>query len=88
MSVIGNDLSSQVEIAKTTTGNIINFNMAETETMNISVMDLLGRSLDVDIAVEANNQSVEVNLPSDFHGTYLIIIQSSSGNIVKKFIQL
>jgi hypothetical protein len=83
---IVNNLDHEVQITQTAAGNMINFNLAKTEQTVISVMDLLGKNIIENMNVEANNQSINITLPEDFHGLYFITIQSASGKTVKKFV--
>lgn len=84
--IIANDLTDEVEIIKTETGNIIMFKMTQSENVNISVLDLLGRNIMYDINAEANNQNITISLPENFRGWYLVVVQSSNGKTVKKFV--
>lgn len=80
--------SDEVEIVKTELGNTIIFNKAQSEHIVISVVDLLGRNIFYDINAEANSQTINISLPGDFHGWYVVVVQSPNGKTVKKFIQL
>jgi hypothetical protein len=82
-----NDLSKDVQIIKNVSGNTINFNLSETESMFISTVDVLGKNILENMNVQANNQSISITLPETFHGLYFITLQSASGKTVKKFIQ-
>jgi fibronectin-binding autotransporter adhesin len=85
-TAITNNLNNEVQITQNSTGNTINFNLAKTEQAVISVMDLLGKNIIENLNVEANNQSIDITLPENFHGLYFITIQSASGKTVKKFV--
>ncbi len=80
-----NDLANQVTILQNATGNVINFNLVETENSIISVVDLLGKKIVQAINVEANNQSVSISLPENYRGMYLVVVEGASGKVVKKF---
>lgn len=67
--------------------NAIKFNFSSTQNATIEVLDLLGQHIIENIPVEVSDQTVYVTMPEDFHGCYLVNIQTSNGNIVKKFIQ-
>jgi hypothetical protein len=82
-----NDLSKDVQILKNSDGNTINFSLSETESTFISTVDVLGKNIVEHINIQANNQSITIVLPENFHGLYFITIQSASGKTVKKFIQ-
>jgi hypothetical protein len=85
-TAIVNNLANEVQILQNSTGNMINFNLSKTENTVISVMDLLGKNIIGNINVEANNQSINITLPENFHGLYFITVQSESGKTVKKFV--
>jgi hypothetical protein len=85
-TAIVNNLANEVQILQNNAGNTINFNLAKTENTLISVMDLLGKNIIENMNVEANNQSINITLPENFHGLYFITIQSASGKTVKKFV--
>lgn len=81
------DLENETQIFKTNTGNIIHFNSPRSENMSISVVDIMGRNINYDIDAKANDKEIIITLPSDFHGWYVIVVQSSTNKTVKKFIQ-
>jgi fibronectin-binding autotransporter adhesin len=82
-----NDLTKEVQILKNSNGNTINFNMSETESTNISTVDVLGKNIVESMNIQANNQNITIVLPENFHGLYFITVQSASGKTVKKFMQ-
>lgn len=82
------DQEQGIQIFKTNTGNIIHFNLVKSESMNISVVDIMGRTITYDLDAQANDQEIVVTLPPDFHGWYVVVVESSTGKTVKKFIQL
>ena len=82
------DPETEIQIFKTNTGNIIHFNSSKSESMSIAVVDIMGRNLNYDIDAEANDREIIITLSSDFHGWYVIVIQSATNKTVKKFIQL
>jgi hypothetical protein len=82
-----NDLSKDVQILKNNNGNTINFSLSETESTDISTVDVLGKNIVENMNMQANNQSIMITLPENFHGLYFITVQSASGKTVKKFIQ-
>jgi hypothetical protein len=84
-SAYTNYFADQVAISQTEAGNLIRFDMAETTNATISVMDLLGKNIVENTLVEASNQAVNITLPSEFRGMYLIVVQSAQGKVVKKF---
>lgn len=83
-----NNIASQVKILQNKTGNIVNFNLVESENTTISVVDLLGKKIIENTNVNAKNQSVAITLPETFNGMYLIMIEGASGKTVKKFTTL
>ena len=82
------DLGEEIQIFKTNTGNLINFNSGKSQNMNISVIDIMGRAMIYDLNAQANDREIILTLPSDFHGWYIVVIESANGKTVKKFIQL
>jgi fibronectin-binding autotransporter adhesin len=82
-----NDLSKDVQIVKSVNGNTINFYLSETESADISILDVLGKNIVENLNMQANNQSITITLPENFHGLYFITVQSASDKTVKKFIQ-
>jgi fibronectin-binding autotransporter adhesin len=85
-TAIVNNPDKDIQITQNSAGNTINFNLAKTEQTVISVMDLLGKNIVENLNVEANNQSINITLPENFHGLYFITVQSASGRTVKKFV--
>ncbi|HSH66643.1 MAG TPA: hypothetical protein VLB84_12835, partial [Bacteroidia bacterium] len=85
---VNNDFSSQIEMIKTNSGNLINFNLNKTENATISIMDSMGITIMDEMQMDANNQNINISLPGNFHGCYIIIVQSLSDKTVKKFVQL
>jgi fibronectin-binding autotransporter adhesin len=86
-SDIVSDFINQVEILPTKQGNIINFNLNEISNTTISIVNLLGQTIVDAISIDAYNQSVNVSLPENFNGLYLVKVQSSKATITKKFIK-
>ena len=78
---------NQTQVLQASNGNIINFNLEETTNTNISVTDLLGRTIVETKNIAAYNQTYSVNLPESFNGFYLLKIDSEKGSIIKKFVK-
>jgi len=78
---------NQTQVLQASNGNIINFNLGETTNTNISVTDLLGRTIVETKNIAAYNQTYSVNLPESFNGFYLLKIDSEKGSIIKKFVK-
>ncbi|HSH67208.1 MAG TPA: T9SS type A sorting domain-containing protein [Bacteroidia bacterium] len=85
-SSIENNYENAVKIFQTLNGNMVSFNFSQTENAAISVMDLLGKNIIEKQYVNASNQNITIYLSDNFHGMYLISVESASGSIVKKFI--
>lgn len=81
------DFDNQVEILPSAQGNIVNFNLSETTNTNISIVNVLGQTIVEPISLNANTQSVNIALPEDYSGMYIIKIESVKGSITKKFIK-
>ena len=86
--VVSTTDSDEIEIVKTENGNSIIFGKQMSENVTITVVDLLGRNVMYDINAVANSQTIYINLPSDFHGWYVMAVESGNKKTVKKFIQL
>jgi hypothetical protein len=86
-SPIQSDFNNQVTILPTVEGNSISFNMSEATPATVSVTNVLGQSIIDNMSVTAENQTLNVVLPQDFTGMYLIKIESSKGVITKKYIR-
>jgi len=84
---IGSNFSNDFEILPTEQGNLINFNLSETTNSLISVINVLGQTIVNPIAVDANNQSVNLALPEGFTGMYFVRIESTKGTVTKKFVR-
>ena len=82
---ISSDFANQIEILPTFQGNVINFNLSETTKTTISVVNLLGQTIANEVILEANTQSVNITVPENFEGMYILKIASSKGIITKKF---
>ncbi len=81
------DFANQVEILPTQNGNVLNFNLSETTSTSVSVVNVLGQTIVEAISLEANNQSININLPEGYSGLYIIKVESAKGSITKKFIK-
>ncbi|MGZ4043910.1 MAG: T9SS type A sorting domain-containing protein, partial [Bacteroidia bacterium] len=86
-NAVSNDFANKIDILPTTEGNVVNFNLNETTNSTISVVNLLGQTIVEGISVEANTQSINVALPENFSGMYIIRVSSSKGNFTKKFVR-
>lgn len=84
---VSSEFADQVEITPTTEGNQVNFNLAEVTNSRISVTNVIGQDLIEPVSVSAQSQSVNISLPSDYSGLYLIKIESSKGIVTKKYIR-
>ncbi len=86
-SPIANTFENQVQILQNTNGNIINFNFDGTFNTVISVTNILGQNIIENASVQANNQSINVTLPENFTGIYIIKVENEKGAVAKKFIK-
>jgi hypothetical protein len=84
---ISSDFSNQIEILPTAQGNVVNFNLSETTNSSISIVNMLGQTIVEGINVEASSQSVNIALPENFNGMYIVKITSSKGTVTKKFVR-
>lgn len=76
----------ELDILQNSTGNVIHFNFTEPQRTSISVVDITGRRIIEDINITVHNQTLTVSLPDNFHGMYLISVQSDKKKTVQKFI--
>ncbi len=81
------DFGNQVEILPSAQGNIINFNLAETTSTKVSIVNVLGQTIVEPVSMDANTQSLNISLPANFSGMYFIKIESAKGTITKKFVR-
>lgn len=86
-NVLSQDFNEQVEILPTAEGNQVNFNLSESTDARINITNIIGQNLIEPIFMTAQSQSVNVSLPSDYSGIYLIKIESSKGIITKKYVR-
>ncbi|MCW3082640.1 MAG: C-terminal target protein [Bacteroidetes bacterium] len=91
VAVAKSDMSANFEnnvtVLPTAEGNSIAFNLSETTPATITVTNIMGQTIVEGIAVDAQTQTVNVALPSDFSGMYIIKIASSKGVITKKYVR-
>lgn len=86
-SSITNTIDDQVMILPTINGNKISFNFSETINSTISVTNLLGQNIVEGFAIAANNQTIELGIPENFKGMYIIKIETEKGIVSKKFVK-
>lgn len=86
-SKIASGLDMQVDVLPTSEGNSISFNMTEATPAKITVTNVLGQNVIDDMSVVAETQTVNVALPQDFSGMYILRIESSKGVITKKYVR-
>ena len=85
VSILSNSTDG-IEILQSHGGNIVRFNLLQTEQAIISITDVLGRNILESQNIDASNQNVVITLPETYHGMYVITVQSPSSTVVKKFI--
>ncbi|MDQ3046983.1 MAG: T9SS type A sorting domain-containing protein [Bacteroidota bacterium] len=86
-NTIADAFSNEIEVLTAQDGNIINFNFTEVTPSIVTVTNILGQNIINTQSVEASNQSMKINLPSDFSGMYIISIESAKGKVTKKFVR-
>jgi len=86
-STIASAIENQVQILPTMNGNSIAFNFAETLNTTVTVTNMLGQSIVEGFAIQANTQTIELGIPSDFSGMYIIKIENEKGVVTKKFVK-
>jgi len=74
-------------IQQMTNGASVTFNYSESTPTLISVSNIVGQQIIESQSIQANNQTVFVNIPNDFHGVYFVKIISTKGEVVKKFVK-
>jgi hypothetical protein len=83
---VSDHTDNEVIILQNADGNLIQFNLQENETTSISVLDLTGREIIQKTELNAFDQSVQLNIPENFHGMYLIVVQAGNHKTIKKFV--
>jgi len=86
-ATVSSSFENGVQVLQTNEGATINFNLDNAVVSSISVNNVLGQEIVNPLSVEALSQSVKLDIPTDFHGVYMIKIISEKGEIVKKFIK-
>ena len=86
-ATMANSIEDQVLILPTVNGNSIAFNFTNTLNTTVSVTNLLGQSILQTFNVQANTQTIEVGIPEDFSGMYIVSIFNENGTISKKFVK-
>jgi hypothetical protein len=81
------DFENQVVILPTPEGNSIAFNLSEAANANITVTNVLGQTIVEGISITAQTQTVNIALPADFSGMYIIRVASPKATITKKFVR-
>jgi hypothetical protein len=81
------DFGNEIEILPNANGNTVHFNLAETTSSNISVVNMLGQNITETISVNALDQSLNIALPEDFAGMYIVRVESAKGAVTKKFVK-
>ncbi|MBN8697645.1 MAG: T9SS type A sorting domain-containing protein [Bacteroidetes bacterium] len=86
-SSIASDIENEVLILPTANGNSIAFNFTETLNTRVSVTNMLGQSIVETFNVQASNQTIELGIPTDFSGMYILTISNEQGMVSKKFVK-
>ncbi|MDF2436997.1 MAG: hemagluttinin repeat-containing protein [Bacteroidota bacterium] len=86
-SDMNSELNNQVSILPTVDGNTVTFDMEEATPATINVTNIMGQNIVETTTVLAENQTVNLNLPQDFSGMYIVKIESSKGLITKKYVR-
>ncbi len=86
-ALVSSDLENSVLILPTANGNSIAFNFSETLNTKVAVTNMLGQSIVETFNIQANNQTIELGIPADFTGMYIITIQNEHGMVSKKFVK-
>ncbi|MBL7888540.1 MAG: T9SS type A sorting domain-containing protein, partial [Bacteroidia bacterium] len=84
---IASDIENNVLILPTTNGNSIAFNFPETLNTKVNVTNMLGQTIVETFNVQANNQTIELGIPTDFSGMYIITVSNEQGMVSKKFVK-
>lgn len=81
------NIEDQVLVLPTTNGNSIAFNFTETLNTTVYVTNMLGQSIVEPFNVQANTQTIELGIPEDFSGMYILTISNEKGMVSKKFVK-
>jgi len=84
-STFSNSINNgEVYILPTLTGSSISFNLEKETKTQIQAVNTLGQIIMEPINVEVQKQIIDIQMPSDFHGIYLLKITTDNGEFVKK----
>jgi hypothetical protein len=86
-NTLGRDLESMVTVLPTSEGNSIAFNMTEATPATVTVTNVLGQDVIAATSVLAASQTINIAIPQDFSGMYILKIESSKGVITKKYVR-
>jgi hypothetical protein len=78
-------IENNITILPSSEGNLISFGFAASTPALIEVTNVLGQSITAAENVAAHNQTVNIAIPSDFSGMYLVRVSTAEGAVVKKF---
>jgi len=81
------DLASNVSIFPTTEGNVINFNFVKNTAVQVRVLNMIGQEIVREKNLEVGIQSMNIQLPENFVGMYMINVVSENGTLTKKFVK-
>jgi hypothetical protein len=76
-----------VTILPTSEGNTISFKMTEPVPATVTITNVLGQDVIERMSVLAGNQTLNIALPQDFSGMYIIRIESSKEVITRKYVR-
>jgi hypothetical protein len=79
--------SNGIIVLPTSEGNTVSFNMTEVTPATITVTNVLGQNLVEGMSLMAGTQTVNIALPQDFSGMYIIKVESSKGVTSKKYVR-
>lgn len=85
--ILISDIDNFVSILPTTEGNSIKFYFTESTPVNITFTNVIGQTVVDAISMNAESQTVNIALPQDFSGMYIVKIESSKGAAYKKFVR-
>lgn len=84
---IASSFESSVQVLPSESGNVIQFGLSETTPVTIQLMNMLGQQLAEEQSIVVGTQSVNLVLPADFSGMYMVRVVSEKETITKKFVR-
>ncbi|MFI5204566.1 MAG: T9SS type A sorting domain-containing protein, partial [Flavobacteriales bacterium] len=86
-SITQKQQTSSVEILHKQTHAQVNFHFNSDQQVSVSITNLMGQSIVSQVNFIANENMLNIELPSDFRGMYLVSVQNGSETITGKLVK-